>query len=309
MPSPPGARARRSRRCTACRRGARRGRERVDHRVVDGRRRADRPGLADPLGAERVARASASPSRSPPSAAARRPTGRRSRRGCPSAGCRPRRRRTPRRAPARRPVAMPPCTWPSASSGLMSVPASSTRDEPLELDLPGLDVDLDDGDVGAERERRRRLELVLRLQLAEPARRRRRARRAPPTRATGSASRRRGSGRGRCRARRRPRSPRGSRPTSCFALLDDRRRRRLWRPCRRSAATSSRTCRCPAAIVVGVALDDRDLLDREPEPLGRDHREGRLVPLAVRERAGVHDRAAVGGDLDLAVLAPRRAGS
>ena len=56
---------------------------------------------------------------------------------------------------------------------------------------------------------------------------------------------------------------------------------------------------------VRVALDHGDLLDRDPEALGRDLRERRLVALALRERAGLDDRLAVGGDLDRAELASR----
>ena len=68
------------------------------------------------------------------------------------------------------PAASPPCTWPSATSGLMIRPASSTRDHPLQLDGAGLGVDLDDGDVRAERERRLRgLEVDLGAQLGEAA--------------------------------------------------------------------------------------------------------------------------------------------
>ena len=67
----------------------------------------------------------------------------------------------------------------------------------------------------------------------------------------------------------------------------------------------------PGALrdLVRVALDDRDPLDREPEPLGGDHRERRLVALAVRERARAQDRAAVRRDLDLAELGLADAGS
>ena len=51
------------------------------------------------------------------------------------------------------PWAMPPCCWPSTSSGLRMRPQSSTAMW-RSTDLAGLRVDLDDGDVGAERVRR-----------------------------------------------------------------------------------------------------------------------------------------------------------
>ena len=51
----------------------------------------------------------------------------------------------------------------------MMVPASSTRDQALELHAARLGVDLDDGDVRAERERwRPGVEVLLRGELGEP---------------------------------------------------------------------------------------------------------------------------------------------
>ena len=50
--------------------------------------------------------------------------------------------------------------------------------------------------------------------------------------------------------------------------------------------------------LVRVSLDDAHRLDGQPEPVGDDHRERRLVPLAVRERAGAEDRLALRRDLD-----------
>ena len=52
------------------------------------------------------------------------------------------------------PAATPPCCWPSTSSGLSTVPQSSTATWRSRRTAPGVEVDLDDGDVGAERERR-----------------------------------------------------------------------------------------------------------------------------------------------------------
>src|SRR5207302_1294468 len=49
---------------------------------------------------------------------------------------------------------------------------------------------------------------------------------------------------------------------------------------------------------VGVSLQHRDLLDRDPETLRGDHRERRLVALALRQRAGLDDRLAACRDLD-----------
>src|SRR4029450_1093178 len=97
------------------------------------------------------------------------------------------------------PIATPPCTWPSASSGLTRVPASSTHTifwsstSPVSMSTsttamwvpngnvgppapplllgppsPGLDAALDDRDVVPEGKRRPPLPPVARLQLAEP---------------------------------------------------------------------------------------------------------------------------------------------
>ena len=159
---------------------------------------------------------------------------------------RPRRRRTPRRAPGPTPVATPPCTWPSAMTGLIDRARVVDRDEAPELDLAGLGVDLDDGDVRAERERRSaRVEDLLGAQLLEPSFRCRGSWRAPSRRARAWASRPRGSARSRCRARRRRRSPRAARlrapgPAPRPRALPPAARRR-----RRSGSTSSRRCRCP----------------------------------------------------------------
>ena len=69
---------------------------------------------------------SAWPCRPARSSAPRWRTGTGSRRSSRSAGCRRRRRRPPRRSAWAAPWAMPPCRWPSASSGLSTMPASST---------------------------------------------------------------------------------------------------------------------------------------------------------------------------------------
>ncbi len=55
--------------------------------------------------------------------------------------------------------------------------------------------------------------------------------------------------------------------------------------------------RAPGSVaerdLVGVAFDDADVLDRQPEPVGRDLREGDVVALAVRVAASKHRRLAV----------------
>ena len=57
--------------------------------------------------------------------------------------------------------------------------------------------------------------------------------------------------------------------------------------------------------VVRVALAYGDPVDRDAQFLGSDHRERRLVALAVRERPSAQDRATVLRDLDLAELGLR----
>ena len=115
----------------------------------------------------------------------------RSRRSWWSGACRRRRRRSPPCSAWATPWAMPPCTWPSASSGLRMRAGVVDGDEAPETGLPRLGVDLDDGHVGAERERghgRREVGLG----------RQRRHRRPPPASAQPTdrpACRRRGSGR------------------------------------------------------------------------------------------------------------------
>ncbi len=58
---------------------------------------------------------------------------------------------------------------------------------------------------------------------------------------------------------------------------------------------------------VGVAVDDLDVLDRDAQLVGHQHRPGRHVALAVRRGAGADPGPAVGQDLDRAELAARDA--
>src|SRR5262249_58705673 len=53
---------------------------------------------------------------------------------------------------------------------------------------------------------------------------------------------------------------------------------------------------------VGVALDDGDLVHGDPDPLGDDLRERRLVTLALGQRAGADDRLTIGGYVHSAEL-------
>ena len=176
------------------------------------------------------------------------------------------------------------------------------RDEPLELDAAGLGVDADDGDVRAERERAGlRLEVALDGELGRAGRSRRGARRARPRSATARAlpvtwkrppSRSSTTSAGFASS---------SSATSCFAR----------------STTSADACAAavppicsdfepyvppPRATIVGVARDDGDRVEVEPELVGDDLRVRRLVALPVGERAGAEDRAAVGRDLDRAEL-------
>ena len=180
--------------------------ERVDHRVVDGRDRADRARLADALGAELVDERR----RLHRHELERRQLGRRDHGVVGEVGglrlAVARRSATASSSAWATPWAMPPCTWPSASSGLIERAGVVDGDVPAQPHVTRLGVDLDDGDVGAERERRhRRLEVVLGAEAAVGRRRRGR-----PSRGCAPACRRRGTGRSR-RARRRRRGPRAVR--------------------------------------------------------------------------------------------------
>ena len=64
----------------------------------------------------------------------------------------------------------------------------------------------------------------------------------------------------------------------------------------------------PAGHDVGVAVDDLDALHGHAGPVGDEHRPGRVVALAVGRRAGADAGAAVGPQLDRAVLAAAGAG-
>ena len=113
--------------------------ERVDHRVLHRRRGADRAGLADALGAERVER------RRRLGAVRPRTIGNSAAVGMRVVGEVAGERvavvveaRPARTAPGRSPAATPPCCWPSTSSGLSTVPQSSTATWRSSVDLAGL---------------------------------------------------------------------------------------------------------------------------------------------------------------------------
>ena len=219
-------------------------RERVDDGVVDGRRRADRPRLADPLRAERVQRGR----RLHLDRLQRRELGGgRERVADEGAGQRVAvlvvdDLLVERLRDAGRDAAVHLALRDQRVDQRAGV---VDGDEPQQLDRAGLGVDLDDGDVGAERERR-----------APPGTR------APPSarRACSSAAARAASSAHEIAAcgcaddveaaeaaverRCRPGSPRGSRRRAASPARP-RRRPRAAPPRRRSASTSSRTCRCP----------------------------------------------------------------
>ena len=210
---------------------------------------------------------------------------------------------------------MPPCCWPSTSSGLSTVPQSSTATWRTTRDLAGVEVDLDDGDVGAERERGVALVEVglggrarRSVAVAEQPGRRFGVRRASsahdsalagtpatPTvpasvsttmSATSASSRWAAS----CLAF----------STSSLGGLVDGRAAELQRP--RAAGAAAR------GDEVGVAVDEADALDRDAGLVVDEHGERRLVALAVGERAGPHGGRAVVVDLDGAELLGAAAG-
>ena len=184
----------------------------------------------------------------------------------------------------------------------MIVPGVVDRDHSSQLHRAGLGVDLDDRDVRAERERRLGgLEVGLDAQLG-------RAGRPRPAGAAQLGPRERGLRRA------------GDVEAAAVEVEDhvlgaglelvgrqlpglvDQRLRGL---AGRGAADLGRLGAVGAGAArdgVGVALEHRDLLDRDPEPVGDDLRERRLVALALREGAGADDRLAVGVDLHGAVL-------
>ena len=65
----------------------------------------------------------------------------------------------------------------------------------------------------------------------------------------------------------------------------------------------------PDRHLIGVALHELDVVDRQAEMVGRDHRERRGVALTVRHRAGVHPRLPGRVDLDLGHLVAARRGA
>ena len=100
--------------------------EGVDDGVLHRGRRTDRGRLADPLRAERVVRRRCLGARRPRRSGARPRWAARSRRRCPTSGCRRRRRTNPSHSACEMPCASPPCCWPATSVGLSTVPQSST---------------------------------------------------------------------------------------------------------------------------------------------------------------------------------------
>ena len=228
-------------------------RHRVDDRVLHRGRRADRARLADALRAERVERASASRCSTPRSSAARPRSASRS-------PCRLRGERVAvvvvddaleqRLRDALRDAAV----LLARDEQRVEDPAAVVdRDVAEQLDAAGLAVDLDDGDVRAEREGRVALvevELVRRAPGSMPVGR---ASSGPSPRAASSAQRQRARGH----------AGDADRPPSWThdvvgVRLEQVTRRARWpsrapprwrgpdRAARRSAATASPSCRCPA---------------------------------------------------------------
>ena len=211
------ARQTRSRRCTACRRAAHRGGDTasttafwtagVEPTV------ADSPMPLAPSGFSGCRRLRVA---TPRSSAARPPTGSRSRRTFAVSGLPSSSYATPSHSACATPWAMPPCCWPSTSSGLTIRPQSSTATCRSSVDPARLGVDLDHRHVRAERERRALAGSRARAATADRPRRpcaHVRPRSQPP-----SGRRRRGTARRRtprCRPRRPPAAgPRAPAPST-----------------------------------------------------------------------------------------------
>ena len=216
----------------------------------------------------------------------------------------------PRTAPGRRPAAMPPCCWPSTSSGLSTVPQSSTATWRRRRDLAGVGVDLDDGDVGAERERGAVLVEVELLgeracrRLGERAARGQLGPRQRRGRHAGDADRARAS----CRRRCRPTSASSSRRGQ--AAWPGRPSPR-WPEHRRAAELQrARPAGAAAARTRSVSPSTRRIRSTGmPVRVGHDHGERRLVALPVRRacrRITVAEPSAC--DLDRAELVGAAAG-
>ena len=194
---------------------------------------------------------------------------------------------------------MPPCTCPSASSGLISRPASSTatswRSEtrPVSVSTSTTATWVPNGNVGINGSKSvaaasgpcspatRSAQPMLRAGVPATWKR-------PPSSTTSATAASRTSA-ARCRAA----------STS-------------WADASATAAPPSCTAREPdgeaaGAHEIGVAVDDIDLLDRHARGVGRDHRPGRVMPLAVRRGPAAHEEPAVLAHLDGAELGARHA--
>ena len=209
---------------------------------------------------------------------------------------------------------MPPCCWPSTSSGLITVPQSSTatwrttRDPPVSRSTSTTAMWAPNGNVASPwskwpRRRGRRAAVASRTRAAPPARGRARPTSSARGRDAGDADR---AGVGvdddvgdvgleqvggelawPCRPA--PRSP-GARPS------------------RRAAASASRRCRRRVGTRSVSPSTSADAVDRDAGLVADEHGERRLVALAVGERAGPHGGRAVVVDLDGAELAGAAAG-
>ena len=277
--------------------------ERVDHRVVDRRDRADRAGLADTLRAERVRERR----RLHVHDLERGELGRRDHQVVGEVrrlglavvriahGFEQRLRdtlRDARRAPGPRRAA--------GSGSCRRRPPPRAAREP---GVAGLGVDLDDREVRAERERRHhRREVALRLQRLALGRRRS----SSPVDDLARACPRRGTRRARCRARRR----RAAHSSTSAARS---RARSTSVPVAASIAAPpicterDPTVRPPRAHLVGVAVHHLDVVDRHAGALGHHHRPRRVVSLTERRRTAAHADAPSVEQLDRAELAARRA--
>ena len=194
------------------------------------------------------------------------------------------------------PCVRPPCTWPSTIIGLMILPKSSTAVKRSIFDHAGVAVDLDLADVGAGREGevgrivervlvQAGLELVVRVVVRHVGRERHLAEHLLLV------------GAGDLEhaavvldvAFRRLQQVRGD----LLALGDD----LVERLDDRGAADGDRARAVGAHAeqdLRGVAVHDVDVLDRHAEAVGDHLREGGLVALAVRVRAGEHRHLPVG---------------
>ena len=196
-------------------------------------------------------------------------------------------RRSPPARSGPRPWARQPWSWPSARSGLMIVPASSSQTRRSGIDHGRSPRSTRSAhDEGAELHTSpRRLEERRGL---EPRRLAGRQRwppaigrggdLAPRHRAVGGA-RPPGIRRGR-RRRPRPRPPAAGR--RCAGPCRARRARPARARCRRAPCCGCRRCRSPRARSACRRARTVDIVGRDAQVIGHDLRERRLVPLAVR---------------------------